>query len=214
VVEHSLVVLPSGGGEEQVLTSAHASIELPSDWSLDGNWVLASTSRGASRRYEICWFAASAAPRAEIGRRVLVSDPELDLWHARLSPDGSWVSFHSVDVKRRLSNVHARRAEGGPWVPITAGEAWNGKARWSNDGRALFFLSNRTGLFEIWSVRFDPVVGRTVGQPFKVSRMEGNGRGISLAGSPPPGLSFAAGRLVVPLKEVSGSVWMLESARR
>jgi hypothetical protein len=112
-------------------------------------------------------------------------------------------------VNKSSSNVFVRRVEGGPWIPVTAGKSWSGKARWASSGRALYFISNRSGLFEIWGIRFDPVSGAIAGDPTKVLQV-GNGRGISLAGSPPSGLSFAAGRLVLPLAESSGSVWMLE----
>jgi Tol biopolymer transport system component len=209
-IEHSIVLLPAGGVEEQVLTAPHESLEIPSDWSADGAWVLASTSRGGGGRHRICWFPRSASPHAEIGMRVLLSSTDHDLWHGRLSPDGRWISFHAVDVKKQTSRIYVAPVEGGPWIPIAHGDAWDGKARWAADGRALYFISNRTGVFEVWNIRFDPDAGKTMGEPFKIAHVEGHGPGLSLAGSPPPGLSLAAGLLVLPLKEVSGNLWMLE----
>jgi Tol biopolymer transport system component/DNA-binding winged helix-turn-helix (wHTH) protein len=213
--QHSLVVLPAGGGEEQVVTTPDSALVLPSDWSPDGAWVLASSNRGTDGRHQICRFPLSASPRAETGMRVIASDPGKDLWHARISEDGHWVSFHAVAAKERnVSTIYVRRLDGERWIAIAPSGGWDGKARWAPDGKALYFISNRTGLFEMWGIRFDPVQETSVGQPFRIAEDPRVDRGMTLAGNPPPGLSLAAGRLAIPLSDASSSLWMLENVAR
>jgi Tol biopolymer transport system component len=217
-IEHSLVVLPTDGSDEQVLTSPSASFELASDWSTDGEWVVASSDRKNPGRFQVDLFPVRASPHAEAESRVVAADREHDIWNARRSPNGSWVSFHAVKVSERgaslgASHVYLMPSEGGEWVRVTEGRHWNGKARWSDDGRVIYFISDRTGFYNVWAVKFDPIGGKPAGEPFRVSRFESPGRMIGPSvGS--MGLSFTSDRIVLPLMEVSGSVWMLENVDR
>lgn len=63
-------------------------------------------------------------------------------------------------------------AQGGPWTKITDGLSADDKPRWSPDGRAIYFLSDRGGFANVWGQRVDPVEGRQVGQPFKVTKFD------------------------------------------
>jgi hypothetical protein len=90
---------------------------------------------------------------------------------------------------------------------------WDDKARWSLDGRTIYFVSNRTGFFNVWGIRFDPARGAPVGEPFRVTTFDGPGQMVL----PRPGLlelSIAGDRMVLPITEVSGSIWMLTNVDR
>jgi hypothetical protein len=82
--------------------------------------------------------------------------------------------------------------------------------RWSADGETIYFTSDRSGSANIWGIRFNPVIGEPIGDPFQVTffyencRM--NARGIAY--------TIGANRLIVNLQEFSGDIWILENVDR
>lgn len=102
-------------------------------------------------------------------------------------------------------------ASGGPWTPVTEDKYWSEKGRWSPDGKIIYFASNRiTGFFNVWGIRIDPDRGKPLGEPFQVTDFESPGRMVS------PNvfsleISLSANRLILPILDVSGSVWMLDN---
>jgi hypothetical protein len=104
-------------------------------------------------------------------------------------------------------------ASGGPWTPLSEAALWADQARWAPDGRAIYFISNRSGpFFDVWGLRFDPDAGRAVGEPFRVTRYESPGRVLdSAAGSE---LGVSRSHLVVPIRETKGSIWLLDGVGR
>lgn len=81
-----------------------------------------------------------------------ISDP-------RLSPDGSTVAFvvQSIDVEgnRKPQNIYTVSLAGGAPVQITHEGSANARPRWSADSKRLYFLSDRDGKSQIWSVNRD-----------------------------------------------------------
>jgi hypothetical protein len=65
-------------------------------------------------------------------------------------------------------------------------------------------------VFNVWAIRIDPDRGRALGSPFQVTAF----RNPEL---PRPeqlqDLRIAGGRLVVPLRQTSGNIWMLENVQ-
>jgi Tol biopolymer transport system component len=212
--ERSIVLMPAGGGEERVLTSPRRGLgaENASDWTPDGRWVLASTNRGTDR-VEIRLVPVSAAPNAETQARV-ASAPGQQLWQPHLSPNGRWIAF--IAIKRTDSSVSAIYvvpSSGGEWNHVTSGRHRDDKPRWSPDGRTIYFVSTRSGFYDVWGIRFDPVRGRPAGEPFRVTA-SGN---PSQLGSVPIGdmeISLTADRLMLPITEATGNIWMLENVDR
>jgi hypothetical protein len=71
----------------------------------------------------------------------------------------------------------------------------------------------RCGLmFDVWGLRIDPTTGRRVGDEFRVTRLDSPGRFLS--GSSLAELGVSATRLVVPITERTGSIWVLDHANR
>ena len=103
-------------------------------------------------------------------------------------------------------------ASGGKWIPITNEKLWADKPRWSPDGRTIYFISNRQGaFFDVWGIGFDPASGTPIGEEFRVTRYENPGRVINTAFSE---IGISATRIVVPITETSGSVWLLDNIRQ
>ena len=94
-------------------------------------------------------------------------------------------------------------ASGGAWLPITDGQAFDDKPRWSKDGRILYYLSHRDGFFNVWGRRFNSSAGKPQREPFRVTTFRGDGRMISPENISEVEIAVAGNRLVVPLTDVS-----------
>ena len=210
----SIVLLPATGGDEQVLTSASLARETALDWSEDGAWILGNSTRRTPGRTLICLFPIAAAPRAETQMRVVAADSEHSLFQARFSPDERWISFNAIKASDAgVSTIYVVPRSGGAWTRVTEAKYWDDKARWSLDGKTIYYVSNRTGFFNVWGIRFDPKSGTPVGEPFRVTTFDSPGQMVL----PIPALlelSLAADRMVLPIVEVSGSIWILTNVDR
>jgi Tol biopolymer transport system component len=213
--ESSMVIWPLGG-DEQVLTSPRrtSGSENPQDWSADGNWILASSDRKTPKLASILLYPVAAAPSAESQARLVTSDPECSLWQPRFSPDGRWISFVAYDQVTSKSTLNVMPATGGEWIPITDGKYPDDKPRWSPDGKTIYFLSPRTGFFNVWGIRFDPEQGRPVGEPFPVKAFESPERVLLHSNISGAELALSEHRFVLPLTQVSGNIWVLENVDR
>jgi serine/threonine protein kinase len=210
----TIVLSPAGGGSEEPLLSVFDGCDIPEDWSADGKWILANTCRRPPGRALLWALPLSAAPHAETEARVVAANPEYNLWEARVSPDDRWVCFQTIRATGITgSAINVVPAAGGDWIPITDGKYHDDKPRWSPDGKTIYFTSSRGGFMNVWGRRFDPALGRPVGEPFQVTRFESPGR-MPWDVIPYAELGVAANRLVLPIMEVSGNIWMLENVDR
>lgn len=117
--EASIVLLPAGGGEEQLITSPTTLTDVAYDWSADGAWILGSSDRQTPGRMAICLFPISAAPRAETLMRVVISHPEYNLWQGHYSPDERWIAFEAIKATEAgVATIYVIPASGGEWRRI------------------------------------------------------------------------------------------------
>jgi hypothetical protein len=141
---------------------------------------------------------------------VIAADGTRNLYAAAYSPNGRWVSFIAVRDRTR-SAVFISPATGGAWVPVTStdDQSFRDLPRWSPDGRTLYFLSNHTGFWNLWGRRFDPEGGRPLGEPFQISHFDSS---VQMVGPDVSALQYAitGDRLVLPVTQASGAVWILE----
>src|ERR1700682_6545683 len=100
-------------------------------------------------------------------------------------------------------------AAGGEWTRITEGKHWDDKPRWSPDGRTIYFVSGRSGFFDVWGIHFNPAEGKPVGKPFPVTAFNKPNLMISqrIEGAE---LSVTQDRLALLIEETSGSIWVLD----
>jgi hypothetical protein len=96
---------------------------------------------------------------------------------------------------------------------LTDAKLWADKARWAPDGKTIYFISNRdSAFFDVWGIAFDPVKGTTVGEEFRVTRFADPGRRLQSFAVSEFGVS--RDRLVVPILERSGGVWVIDQVDR
>ncbi|HKX31328.1 MAG TPA: winged helix-turn-helix domain-containing protein [Blastocatellia bacterium] len=210
----SFVLLSAGSDDEQILTSSDLTDEVPYDWSADGKWILGNSDRQNLGRRGIALFPIEAAPHAETQMRVLASDPNQNLYQTRFSPDDRWISFIAARAHEAgVSTIYAIPAAGGEWKRLTEGRYFDDKPRWSPDGRKIYFISNRTGFFNVWGLDFDPASGEARGEPFRVTTFESPGHMI-LTDVKSMELALSDKLIILPITEVSGRIWILEGTER
>jgi hypothetical protein len=131
------------------------------------------------------------------------------------SADGNRI-LHSCLAPGQIATLCASRttdttAEVRPLVVDPEYAIWQG--RYSPDGKAIYFISNRnSAFFDVWGLAFDPAKGAAVGSEYRVTKYDNPGRLISGTGSSELGVS--ATRIVLPIVETTGSIWVLDRIKR
>ena len=196
------------GGEERTLPQG---IRNAWDWSPDGERILHNCPP-PEELATLCTSPRDASSTAETHR--VLADPDHLIWQGRFSPDGRWIAFTAQASKKPgVSIVGVVAAVGGKWTPITDENLWADKPRWAADGRTIYFISNRQGaFFDVWGIGFDHGAGGPKGEPFRVTRYDDPGRTLTASGGSE--LAVTPTRLVVPLTETTGSVWLLDNLGR
>jgi DNA-binding winged helix-turn-helix (wHTH) protein/Tol biopolymer transport system component len=191
---------------------------VPWDWAPDDKAVLGSwREQGGMDQYVLAiWpIGPMMATRPE---RVILESSGVNFWQARYSPDGQWVSF----VAQRMRNpgtvevgiVAERSNHATTWTRILDDHVWPDKPRWSPDGRTLYFLSRGAdGYFNLWGVPIDPARGAQSGKPFQITHFSSPDWRIDPDMSNAE-IGVARERLVLPMQNVKGSIWILSGVSR
>ena len=183
----------------------------PWDWSPDGGRILHNCPR-PSPPPGLCSSPREATSAADT--QTIVVDPDHSTYQGRFSPDGRWIVFNAQSRRAvGTSVIGVVPASGGKWTALTDARLWADKPRWGADGRTIYFISNRNGaFFDVWGLRFDPASGHPIGEEFRVTHNDSPGRTVEAAGASELGVS--ATRLVLPIVESKGSVWLLDGMAR
>lgn len=210
-LDRALALRTFGGSDEQVITSSMHGKLSPTDWTPDRKFILASSDWKTPERVALCLFSLNAAPNAETQMKVIASHPDYNLWQGRFSPDGKWISFNAYKATDgAVSTIYVVPANGGDWIPISEGKFWDDKPRWSPDGKTIYFVSNRTGFFNVWKVPFDPTVGKPLDQPTRVTNFESSTQMI-MPNIVPMEIVLTRDQLILPMIDTTGGIWILEN---
>ena len=213
VRDAAIVLISADGRNERLLTEPGPRELTPFDWSSDGKWILGACEHGPVGRKGVCLLPVSSAPRAQEQMRVIASDPERNLYQATFSPNQQWITFIATPWGARVSTVYVVGVDGGEWTAISEGTFWEDKPRWSPDGKTIYFLSNRSGFVNVWGRRFNPATGKPAGDPFQVTSIDAASTRV-LSPTVPTELAISPDRLILPIVESAGSVWVLENIDR
>jgi Tol biopolymer transport system component len=208
-------VLNADGSGERALTLPGTVDMQAYDWSKDGQAILGACRFSRSERYATCLVPLATANQAGgPAIRVVASDPKRNLHNQRFSPDQRWITFLAHDLTyASTSTVYVTPTTGGRWTAMTEGSWFDDKPRWGPDGRILYFVSNRTGMANIWARRFDPSTGTPAGAPFEVTSF----RSAQFMLSPRTvhmDIAVTANHLLLPISESRGEIWMLDQVDR
>jgi hypothetical protein len=95
------------------------------------------------------------------------------------------------------------------WITITSlGHYIDAGAKWSRDGRMLYFMSDRDGSTCLWAVRLDAATKKPLGEPFAVRHFHASPRQYSDAVYPI--FSLGPDRIVISLEQVQSDLWMMQ----
>src|SRR5262249_16286618 len=123
-------------------------------------------------RQSVVWrMPVAAAPYAESKASEILASVEYSVSQPHYSPNGRWIVFEAVPNGETTtrSALFVAAAQGGMWKQITEGKVWDDKARWSVDGKIIYFISGRGTFFDVYGIRFDDRTGEVVGKPFPIS---------------------------------------------
>jgi Tol biopolymer transport system component len=123
------------------------------------------------------------------------------------SPSGRYISYWTNRNGGGGDVWVMDAANGGNARPLAASPGQEGWSAWSPDERFFFFASDRGGSFNIWAQEF--VEGA---EPFQVTRFSALNHGLPEAAVYTK-FAVAPGRLIIPVEERSGGLWMLEDIR-
>ena len=108
-----------------------------------------------------------------------------------------------------------RKAQGASWVtregPHGRGPSSSQvgrQARWSADGKTLYFLAADSSFIHLWAAHFNPVRGVVVGEPVQLTHFDAPSFKIS------PSMTTTemdVGGRFLTMESTSGNVWMLDN---
>jgi len=103
------------------------------------------------------FFAFSFMTNA--AQRAMQTDDLLNcqrLSEPQFSPDGRWIAFTvqtmNIEANKGRKTLWRIRPDGQDLQQLTTGENNNWSPRWSPDGKSLAFLSDRSGLVQVWNL--------------------------------------------------------------
>jgi hypothetical protein len=132
------------------------------------------------------------------------------------SLDGRWVVLHvrSTEVTRQIFVLPfhpGRETPRSEWIQITDGRQLDRDPQWSPDGNLVYYLADREGARGIYAQRLDPATKHPVGSPFEVLMFRGTQRNMMhFPNSGESSPAVARGRLVFPLAELQGTIWLTQ----
>ncbi len=196
----ALYVRPFAGGIGRPLC---ADCGWPRSWTPDGHFIL--YDRGDPK--------ATYVFEVETGKQspILRADG-VGLDSARISPDGKWVAFHATggDAGLLIAPFHGDQPmPQAEWIALMKDDSAALPA-WSADGNAIYFTSSRAGSADIWMQRLEPATKRPAGEAQVVRRFPFMRNSIILMDPIERRLAATRDRLVFPMSELAGSVWLME----
>jgi len=181
--EGGLFVMGATGENSRRLTSVGSD---PA-WSPDGREIVYSTELLTSPYGR---QGTSAIWAVEVGSgKTLKLSADLDAIQPDVSPHGLRIAYWALPAGGSQRDIwtmpYKGLAAGEKPVPVTQDEAIDWNPVWGQDGRTLYFLSNRDGSMNLWRVPIDEATGRPLGpaEPHILPAREVGGFALSKDGS-------------------------------
>jgi Tol biopolymer transport system component len=126
---YDLYQKPADSSRNEELLLSDQTDKYPLSWSPDGRYLLYASQKGSKSSVWVLPLTGDPKPYA-FRQTAFSASP------AVFSPDGHWVAFVSDESGRNELYVAPFAGPGGP-VPVSNSSA--SQARWSHDGKELFF---------------------------------------------------------------------------
>ncbi len=179
---------------------------IPNDWSRRNEYLLVSDGDpDMISRVSVSDGSQSEYIRFGNGQSV---------GSARYSPDGRWIAFAERDDSNTISQVLiAPAGSSGPisrrdCIEITNREQDDAMPQWAPDGRSLYFLSDRGGNRDIWSVELGPNKNPR-GEPRPVKLFETTRFSLVTQSYEEIGYAVGVDRIYFTLRELKGRIYLM-----
>jgi serine/threonine protein kinase len=203
-----LRVAPLGGqsGPGSATTVCSDDCFLAWDWSPDDRYLL----YWPMNRKEIGVLDLASGRKA-----ITLERSAYALLRASFSPDGQWIALDGIVEPAGPKLYIAPFREMSPpgidtWIAVTKGNASATTPRWSRDSNWLYFVSDQDGYWCLWRQHLAPRTKQPLGDAQEVFHLPGVRRSIL---SVPPGyreIALARDKIVFPMNERTGNIWMVE----
>ncbi len=200
--ENTIYLSPAGGGESRKLCE---TCGLVYDWLPDGKKILFRS--GNPMKFSMIDVASGQ-------QRVILPQPRYPIAGLVYSPDGHWLAFHYAAAQQAppaiyLAPVRDGQAAGeGEWTAIMDRPGTHSRPWWSPDGNTLYFITTAGGKTEVWAQRLQPAAKHPIGEPFRIYRPPAER--YVIRGGTWFGPGIGPGKLVFPLLETTGNIWIAE----
>ena len=172
-------------------------------WSPDNRWI--AHVEGLPVRFRL--FDRRTGERTDA-----LYHASYQLYLPRFSPDGKWLLFLARTGPDRSRICVARFQPGKPpaeadWITVTPDNTWNDKPAWSDDGKAVYFTSDRDGFRCLWKQAVMPDSKQPTGSAIPV--FHSHEARISIANAfDSLDLNVRGDTLVFEQGEREGSIWI------
>lgn len=176
----------------------------PMDWFEDGKTFFFREGASSSIRL---MDVRTGIPREVVPANVAV------LSQASWSPENEYLLFTETRQGggKRVFAVRFPRADRsvvGKKIPVTDADEGSDQARWSGDGKTIFYISTRDGFKCIWGRAFDPRTGALKGPAFPVAHYHKPGASIDIVVPRSFNMSVAGDTIFFDLGEYTSSIWV------
>jgi eukaryotic-like serine/threonine-protein kinase len=118
---------------------------------------------------------------------------EGDAVQPSVSPSGLRIAYWRYASPGGIRDVLTVGIEGGEPVHVTDDVATDWCPFWSPDGKLLYFVSDRSGVMNLWQIAIDETSGEVLGEPTPVTSGVGTVHFAAIAASGAAGTAGAAG---------------------
>jgi TolB protein len=152
VAGHSHLALAAADGSAMRVATSGDSDDLYPAFSPDGASVVYASSSGGL--YQLMKLDVAS------GNTQPLETDTASATAPAFSPDGMTIAFEGRAAENAASDIYTVAAAGGAAVALTASADAGGSGRdagpaWSPDGATLYFASDRSGTFDLWSMNRD-----------------------------------------------------------
>ncbi len=208
---YDLVRIPAAGGAQEKVCDHCGTI---TGISRDGNLIIYEPVKDED-------LTAYDVKQRRSVKLALRPSPSVILSGGRFSPDEKWIAFHSVEGPEKISRVWVapvnfdRPAAPDQRTAITDGTVFSQDPSWSANGKVLYFESERDGFRCFWAQPLDPKTERPAGDSFALQHFHSARQSLRGLGSSGylVGLSSGGSRIVFSFPELTGNIWLQETAR-
>jgi serine/threonine protein kinase len=176
----------------------------PTSW-FGGNVVFDTSPKGEFAMLDV---------ETGVSSKVLSGTGSMTLGEADWSPNNEYLLFTASTngANKQVYAVRFPQSSGsakGPWILLTPESQLAERPRWSEDGKTIYYLSNRDGYLCVWGQAFVPGEKGPPGKPFPIMHYHDYPRfSPNSADYVSRGFSAARGSIFLNVGEEVEALWM------